>query len=192
MPLAVFGYGSLWDEETLKKRAQGAKHHCIAHLFDYRPVFDKPGITHRYLNLSEERHSVAVGVIIYVTDAQFYDLAKMEQGYHVVDVTSKVRPFGKLHEGTRVVAFIHFGLPFVRMSYINKALSGVPEGHREHWLLNVDICKAVIELDEEPLCGREMLRECRLEYLDTHEVQKFWDERTCADLEALRRNARLA
>lgn len=189
MPLAIFGYGSLLDEKVLAERAPGAKHFCRAYLLDYRLVFDKPGITHRYLDIEGASGWRVPGFIIYVTDAQFVDLARREVGYHVVDVMSAIVPEKELLPGTRVVAFIHLGLPYVRMSYLNRCLRGVPEILQQSWLRSIDFRDAVIELDEEPICGQDTLRECDLRSASSEEVQERFNAISCADLEALRRQA---
>lgn len=190
MPLAVFGYGSLRDEESMRLRTPGAEHFCRATLLGYRLLFNKPGITHRYLNIEKLHYSEVQGVIVYVTDAQFLDLARRETGYHTIDVTSNTMPDKWFLPETRVVAFSHFGLPFVRMSYVNKVLKGIPYEECAFWLADIDFQGATIELDEEPLCGRDKLERCKIKYLTTEEIQEWWDERTCADLEVLRRNSR--
>lgn len=189
MPLAIFGYGSLMDKANLQSRAPGTKHHCTADLRDHRLVFDKPGITHRYLNIQQALGWQVPGVILYVTDAQFVDLARREVGYHVVDVTKKIIPHRELLTGTRVVAFMHLGLPYVRMSYLNRCLNGVPSGLHEAWLASIDFDRAVIEIDEEPICGYGVLNRRHLDFLTSADVEMMFSARACFDLEALRRQA---
>ena len=189
MPLAIFAYGSLMDGENLQSRAPGAKHHCGADLRDHRLVFDKPGITHRYLNVKPARGWRVPGFLVYVTDAQFADLARREVGYHTVDVTERVIPYQELLPDTRVVVFMHLGLPYVRMSYLNRCLRGVPLGLQEAWLASIDFDLAIIELDEEPCCGRDALTQFGLSFLTSAEVEERFNLHSCADLEALRRQA---
>lgn len=134
LPAYFFAYGSLESERNLQERVgTDVSHAARGHLNGYVRIFNKPGATHLYANLTQKDGGGVNGVIFKVTSqAQVILLQKNEQGYSIIDVTDAYA--GPLPEEHKVYAFIALPLNKVRQSYINKCTDGFTEEDRYLWM----------------------------------------------------------
>ncbi len=152
----VFGYGSLMNLHSLWRTLPNKQHVHVATLSGFRRKVNAPVGDYLYLNLVECHESKTNGVLIEVTDAELALLDAREIGYNHVDVTERVSILVDAADDTptdladvRIFAFIapdqHHPDKHILRSYLHTCIQGVPDEHRDQWLLDTEICNTVLD-----------------------------------------------
>lgn len=138
LPCMIFGYGSLMSEKSLQETVgQDVKHLGKGFLTAWRRIFNKNGLTHKYVNIHETNMGIDVvhGVIFKIdVEAQFLLLARNEPGYDLVDVSDSYVPLSGPHSAQelRIYAFVHdpASTNQIRQSFLDKCTDGMSEHER--------------------------------------------------------------
>lgn len=147
MPIFIFGYGSLGNEDNLRKvHGDDLSIERRVKLNGFTRTFDKPGLTHLYSNIRAKKGATVHGSIFTITtQGQLKRLQDKEPGYALVDVSEHVEG-GPLDRP--VFAFIAGDMKKVRRSYLERCMAGLTDEEKREWIAETEFPDG-LEIDDD-------------------------------------------
>ncbi len=136
MPIQIFGYGSLLNQESRHRTFVELEIVEDVVLKGYQRILNAAHSSYEYvaMNLIEHPDKSVKGHVFLVSDKEFLALEEREIGYDLVDISSRI----SVQLPEPVFAFV-MHKPDIKgkllcQRYLETCLGGISEPEREHWL----------------------------------------------------------